>query len=330
MTLELPVTADHFIEESMSPIDGELSVEKRVVTAWIGIDLSMLGAMPSEILDEYGHDVAVDHVNFPRLASSVKAALEGGLDFITLDRSFHTSSDQQHDRALDGVKAAAKLMSVVSGGVSVEVPPLLKFVEAGTQALAGEYERCCALELLVNANSDFTELAKMTKSASEAGVKVVAITDDPAFALGHAKEIVAFADIVRIKTTEPLAAQKLRAQLHEQAAKKQREVLVFVDLGIVISASRQAAQERAVLIADINHKPLFDGISSVTGTVYDVADAIESWVVTGAADGIVFVPASLPTDLASVLRGVLPLMKERTKMEDELPKLSNFHTFDEQ
>ncbi|MBM7825234.1 putative peroxiredoxin [Arcanobacterium pluranimalium] len=330
MTLELPVSADCFIDESLSPVKGEIMVERHVATAWIGIDLSMLGAMPSEMLDEYGHDVAVDHVNFPRLASSVKAALEGGLDFVTLNRSFHTSSDQQHDRALDGVKAASKLLNIASGGISVEVPPLLKFVEAGTQALAGEYERCSSLELQVNATSDFSELSKMAQIARDAGVKVTVITADPAFALGHVKEIAAFADIVRVKTAEPLAAQKLRTQLRDYAAKKQREILVFVDVGIVISASRQAAQERAVLIADINHKPLFDGISSVTGTVYDVADAIESWVATGAADGIVFVPASLPTDLASVLRGVLPLMKERTKIDDELPKLSNFHTFDGQ
>lgn len=57
--------------------------------------------------------------------------------------------------------------------------------------------------------------------------------------------------------------------------------------------------------------PAFEGKASVVGTVYDVADMVESWIGLGAADGIIFLPASLPTDLASVIRGVLPLLKAR-------------------
>ncbi|WP_124053844.1 LLM class oxidoreductase [Arcanobacterium ihumii] len=328
MTLELPISME-VDNGSTVKADGGGANKNLTTTAWTGIDLSVLGAMSSEILDEYGHDVSVDHLNFPRLAASVKAALEGGLDFITLDRSFHTRSDQQpKDGALDGVKAASKLMNLAPGGISVEVPPLMKFVEVGAEALVSDRGGWSTIELQVNATSDFTELAKMAQVSHAKGVKVSATTADPAFAASHVAEIVAFADMVRIKTTEPIAARKLRTLLRGEAAKKNREILVFVDLGIVISASRQAAEERAVLISDINHRPIFQGIASVTGTVYDVADALESWVGSGSADGIVFIPASLPTDLASVLRGVLPLMRERMKTEEELPRLTNFHTFD--
>ena len=58
-------------------------------------------------------------------------------------------------------------------------------------------------------------------------------------------------------------------------------------------------------------RPVFDGKASVVGTVYDVADTVEEWICLGAVDGIVFLPASLPTDLASVIRGIMPLLYAR-------------------
>ncbi|MDN6487611.1 MAG: hypothetical protein L0K34_09035, partial [Ancrocorticia sp.] len=63
----------------------------------------------------------------------------------------------------------------------------------------------------------------------------------------------------------------------------------------------------------MNGSPAFAGKASVVGTVYDVADVVESWIGLGAADGVVFLPASVPTDLASVIRGVLPLLRARSE-----------------
>ena len=110
-------------------------------------------------------------------------------------------------------------------------------------------------------------------------------------------------------------ARGIRSELRELAASNGRSVRVLGELGIVISGSMRAANERALLVADMVGAPLFEGKASVVGTVSDVADAFERWIGTGAADGLIFLPASLPTDLASLIRGVVPLLAARAQIE---------------
>ena len=123
--------------------------------------------------------------------------------------------------------------------------------------------------------------------------------------------IARFADSVHLLTGDPHRAREARFALRSAAAAFDRQLTLLTEIGIIVSGSMPAARERSLLVETMTGRPVFDGKASVVGTVYDVADTVEEWICLGAVDGIVFLPASLPTDLASVIRGIMPLLYAR-------------------
>ena len=167
----------------------------------------------------------------------------------------------------------------------------------------------------VTKTSDLEAIAKLAEEIADSGMPVN-VQFDAEVADAIALDMLAsFVDGVRVRTDDLERARDIRRELRSLAASNGRSLRVFGELGIVISGSMRAASERALLVADITGAPLFEGKASVVGTVYDVADAVERWVGTGAADGLIFLPASLPTDLASLIRGVVPLLTARARIE---------------
>lgn len=120
--------------------------------------------------------------------------------------------------------------------------------------------------------------------------------------------------MVRMRVQDPHVARGLRYGIRAAAHEAGRDLPVVADLGL-LSQRIHKYHERALLVEAIYGTELFAGIPKVVGTVYDVADAIERWVGLGAADGVVVLPASLPTDLGSLIRGVLPLLSGRVGVE---------------
>ncbi|MDD7464827.1 MAG: hypothetical protein PUK59_01050 [Actinomycetaceae bacterium] len=287
----------------------------------VGVNLTLLGASQTDVPGEDSPEPFLSRVNIPLLASSVGAAQQGGVDLITLDRDFHIKAARPpRSGALDGVHMAAKLGLGQELRMCAEVPSDPSCIREAVRELAMTQLTGVALMITLQELDDYQDYVKAAAEARAAGVELWLLATNPDFTAAHADVVVQIFDAVRVRTTDRHRARAMRFALHEAAAKVRRTMTAFADIGIVISATVQAAEERAILISQLNGTELFQDMASAVGTVYDVADLIESWVGLGAADGVVLTPASLPTDLASVLKGVLPLLEARATIERNDPR----------
>ncbi|MGV4416544.1 hypothetical protein ACM6RI_05195 [Trueperella pyogenes] len=308
MTIEISVSS----QISANPTAFDIEVAEHVLaTTWIGMDLTLLGATVP-----VGFDDVVERLNFPRLAASVRAAQAGGIDFVTLDASFLTTTETNgREHAYDAAETAAKLAEISTAGIFAGVEADPAAMTKAIELLSRQHKGWAGLTIPLHTGSDFDGIKKVANLAARAGVKVTVIITDPRISAERAAIVASIADVVRLRVREPYAARSARFAIRAAGKELGKDIPVLLEIGIVISGSVAAAEERALLIEDMNGTDLFSGIVSVLGTVYNVADAVESYVGLGAADGVILIPASLPTDLASVLKGVLPLIEARAKLE---------------
>lgn len=312
MTIELAASHQALTNASPLNLDDPSIAPDHLATAWVGMDLSVLGArVPA------GFEHAA-HLNYPRLAASVKAAHDGGIDFVTLGSQFRVDSEAApHECAFDAATTAGRLADMSTAGVFAEVAGTPDAINVAVDLLASQNEGWAGIAIPLATDSDFDGIRGAVKNAHAAGVRVMVIITNPSISADRARIIASIADTVRLRVADPHAAREARFAIRAAGQELGKEIQVFAEIGIAISGSVEAAEERARLITDMNGEAPFQGIASVLGTVYSVADTIESWVGLGAADGIILAPASLPTDLASVLRGVLPLLKARAELDRE-------------
>ena len=298
----------------LATIESELddAQAESVAELVMGVDLSLLGAVATEAFAALGNDLPVEYASYPRIASCAPAAARGGIDFVCFDANFRTRSDNANQ--LDSARVAARLLTQHAGNVNAEIPAEAAVSREGIGILA-EHGNHASPTVEVTKTSDLEAIAKLAEEIADSGMPVN-VQFDAEVADAIALDMLAsFVDGVRVRTDDLERARDIRRELRSLAASNGRSLRVFGELGIVISGSMRAASERALLVADITGAPLFEGKASVVGTVYDVADAVERWVGTGAADGLIFLPASLPTDLASLIRGVVPLLTARARIE---------------
>ncbi|WP_353067198.1 hypothetical protein [Arcanobacterium hippocoleae] len=309
MTIEIAASRKALTESGPLDYDDPSQLPDFYTTATLGFDLSGLGARPTEIPGEYGPEMAVSALNFPLLVASVNAAFQGGIDYIQLNHNFQMYGGEAaaafHQSALlDGVKTAEKIAEMVpAGGLNIEVPLDLELGLPAIKGFLADFSGKKSISVGIREPADIELLARFSQAAKENNLKIVAICADLQFLTDHAAKIAGLVDSVQLRDGTIAQAREMRFCFHELGKTAGRKIKLVVELGIVISATVQSATERAALISELSHSPLFDGIANSVGTVYDVADQIEKWVGSGAADGILFVPASLPTDLASVLKG---------------------------
>lgn len=301
MTVQLPT-----IDTSNS---NDAREQERMTDAFIGVDLSLLGAVSADEYASLGIDLPVEYVNFPKLASCAGAACSGGLDFLSLSMDFQTRSDRVS--SMDAVRTMARILDAGEGGFSAEIPGDKESFEEAISLLAKQRDGWGCIEVAVVEHAEVMRLAQPAAHARARGIQTTVRVRVEDLAELDIDVLVSWADSIRLLTSDPHKAREARFALRSAAKKQKRSLSVLVEIGIVISGSQQAANERALLIGAMQGAPAFEGKASVVGTVYDVADMVESWIGLGAADGIIFLPASLPTDLASVIRGVLPLLKAR-------------------
>ena len=77
-----------------------------VAEAVMGVDLSLLGAVTTEAFAAaLGSEMPVEYASYPRIASCAQAATRGGIDFVCLDATFRTRSDNANQ--LDAARVAA-------------------------------------------------------------------------------------------------------------------------------------------------------------------------------------------------------------------------------
>lgn len=301
MTIQL-ATRDLPASTSSSGCEG-------VVEASIGIDLTLLGAAHANASTSVGAVLPVGYANFSRLVSSACAAMRGGIDFVSLDKTFRSRSDDP--RPTEAVKVAAWMLSRSEGGVSVEVPPTVGAINAAVGILSRSSRGRATIAVEPVEGCDLAAIAGAAAQARSAGIGFAVRTAAEDLTPSSIKAIARFADSVHLLTGDPHRAREARFALRSAAAAFDRQLTLLTEIGIIVSGSMPAARERSLLVETMTGRPVFDGKASVVGTVYDVADTVEEWICLGAVDGIVFLPASLPTDLASVIRGIMPLLYAR-------------------
>ncbi|MCF2707096.1 hypothetical protein I6E29_07440 [Arcanobacterium haemolyticum] len=285
----------------------------QVTEAYVGIDLTILGA--HDIVGLAGSDFPqASYASFPKLASCASAACDGGLDLITLSADFRSRLDGKIS-GMDAVHAMSKLAQRGSAGFSAEVPADPVKIREAIDSLSAQKDGWGCIELSVSGETDVAAMTDAVNYAHDAGVHVCARLEAADIDAIDVEALAGLADSIRLGTDDPHTARECRFALRSAAAAQGRELPVLIELGVVISGSQQAANERELLIHGIRGCELFAGRARVVGTVYDVADEVERWIGNGAADGVILLPASLPTDLASVIRGVLPLLRARADVD---------------
>ncbi|MDP9801644.1 hypothetical protein J2S49_001720 [Arcanobacterium wilhelmae] len=310
MTLELTASARAL--ESFE-IDPEFLVRDHVCSAYFGLEIGALGAA-GDVDPAYRHELGPLQVNWQRLASAVRAAQMGGMDFVSIDSRFLLKADvDPREGLLDGARAAARIAPHSIGGVLVEVPGVPKLMSQAIDIMEKQDEGWAGLIFHLNDSSDFLGLSKVAAKAQEAGVKLLVIIGEAELVPQRAHIIAPYADAIELRCPDPILARKARFALREAGEKLGKEIHVYAQVGVVISASESAARDRAELVGSIHVGHLFGGRMRVLGTVYDVADAVEALIGMGAADGVWFMPCSLPADQSSVIKGVVPLIRARTR-----------------
>lgn len=294
----------------LNTIASDATGSRVAMEALIAIDLSSLGVSGNHSSEKILSPT--EHINLPVLLSACEAALSGGVDVVSFTRDFFARSYTKSTYGnLDPAKVTGQLIGKVKGGFCAEIPPNSFAFDKAIDFLACDGEGWGSLEIRLDSESNLELLGRQAERAHLCGLSVSArihfdvVTDEICVA------VASWADAVHLEITDPHGARGIRFALRSAASEAGRTLKVFCELGILISSSVEAAQERAWLISTIDGKPVFDGKAHVIGTVYDAADEAERWFSMGAADGLVFLPASVPTDLASLIRGVLPILRAR-------------------
>lgn len=292
---------------------GNVGEAERETEVFLGVDLTMLGAVSSDSYTGINAELPVEYASFPMLASCAMAACSGGLDLITLSKDFRVRSDK-HGAAMDAARTMARLTQVGAVGFSAEVPTTPESIEEAVKLLASQREGWGSVEICVNDDGTFDaeSLAVPIAVAHDLGASITVRVPVRNVRGELVAQLADVADSVCLLTDNPHDAREARFALRSAARERGRELKVLVELGVVISGNKQAAVERARLIRDMNGSPVFPNKAHTIGTVYDIADTVEEWIGMGAADGVIFLPASLPTDLASIIKGVIPLLRARS------------------
>lgn len=284
----------------------------RATEAIVGIDLTLLGAARTHGERARGTDIPVEHMSFPTLASAVMAAAQGGIDFVSLSEGFVTRSDHSDvTGALDAAKTCGRLIEHADLALAAEVPCSADGFDRAIELMNRQGPGFSCVEFAVDEGADYELLADSARRAHARGTTVAARIDAARCDVLDLQAIASWADAVRLLSSDPHEAREVRFALRSAAAEQGRELKVLCEIAFIVSASREAAKEREILLRMLGADTLHEGKARVVGIVADVVDEVERWISAGATDGIVFVPASVPTDLASLIRGILPLMRAR-------------------
>ncbi|WP_377273825.1 LLM class flavin-dependent oxidoreductase [Peterkaempfera sp. SMS 1(5)a] len=121
----------------------------------------------------------------------------------------------------------------------------------------------------------------------------------------------AYADVVLLGALHPEAARAAREVVRRRAAEAGRDpgtVRVLVRIAVTLADTAEAARSRA---AELDALAPADqtGTVSFTGTPDGLADLLTEW--QDAADGFHLLPSVLPADLAAIVDGLVPILRNR-------------------
>lgn len=120
------------------------------------------------------------------------------------------------------------------------------------------------------------------------------------------------ADVVRIRSTSQSDAAARRAEVRAAAADAGRDpgsLRVLVDALVVLGPDEASAQARLDLLQSLEGTRWEPGSFAHVGTARGLAQLVQDWTETGAADGFTLRPASLHTDVAQIVDEVVPRLR---------------------
>ncbi|MBP3222884.1 MAG: hypothetical protein J6M18_03040 [Actinomycetaceae bacterium] len=276
-----------------------------------GVDLSLLSAQPDCLHSGLGLDTEVECVSASYLASAVNAAGEGGFDAVVLSKDFLTRSDHKNaTNTYDSIKTMERLYGSTSASLTAGISVDSASIDAVCQSFVVENEVRGCVEILADDLRN-PQVCTCLEKLKNNGVKICVYAQEEDVERYGAATIVRYASTVRLRVADPHKARELRVALRLASEDEEKKVDVLCDFFTVVSADRRAANERVHFMEVLHGSEFLKNKHIVAGSVYDIADTIEEWVTAGACDGFVFYPASVSTDLASLIRGVLPLVKAR-------------------
>ncbi|ACQ79884.1 hypothetical protein Bcav_1628 [Beutenbergia cavernae DSM 12333] len=301
----------------------------RAATLRLGVDLTTVGVASSPYRRASAHDD--ERIDVSDVARYVRLAESARADFVTFGTSFRLESGAapRRDAWLDPAVVASRLADPRHLGT--HAPALVPALPAGlidpirlAHAIAGLHARSGGLGAWQvtpspTAGGVFAEILRVWEAAPDRPGG-----DRPALVVpvGSPEDVSVagrYADVVRLRVSDPEAARALRAGVRTAAAGAGRDpdgVPVLVDALTVIADDASSAEFRADLIRDVGGVDPTEDLLTIAGTPAHAADVVEEWVRAEAADGVVVLPGSLPADVVALARDVTPELVSRGLLGD--------------
>lgn len=291
----------------LTTISCKATNEEILCYAAVGLDLSLLGARTERFGS--GEELSRKSANIGMLFASAQAATTNGIDFVCLSKDFVVS--ETGNPSLDRVKAAIEMIKYGVSQIAVVIAPEVETFNATLDMLEGVDSSRIVLSFPLSGEEKTDELDTCISRAKEMNVQLLAQVDAETVLASNPERFIHIGPDIRMNAPTPHLAREARFALRAAAQESGQELRVLLDIGVIISATRQAAKERLILNETISGKKMFSRTVHVIGTVCDIADATEYWLGQGAADGVVYLPASAGTDVASLVKGVIPFLVGR-------------------
>ena len=290
-------------------------------TFTLGLDLTTLGAKSPA--HRRATAVSGERVVISDVVEYFALAREAGVDLVTIGESFRLDDAPRNDAWLDPAVISSRLAAagVLDGG-----PRVVPALPAGlldpvrlARAVLGIHARSGGragwqVPSSPTAGGVHAEVLRVWGAAEDGlvqGRKPLLVT---APAEAEAAVVAGrYSDVVRLRVTSIEEAIARRTAIRTAAAEAGRnpnDVRVLVDAVTVIANDEASALFRADLIRDVGTHAGLEPLT-IAGTPSGVADEFEEWFVSGAVDGIVVLPGSLPADVHALATQLAPELRER-------------------
>lgn len=291
----------------------------------LGLDLTTLGAKAS--VQRRATARTGEKVSLTDVAEYLDLAREAGVELVTVGESFRLEDTSRQDAWLDPAVLASRLGAE---GHLTDGPAIAPALPAGfidpvrlARAVAGIHARSGGnggwqVPISTTAGGVHEEIRRVwaaNKDANTGGRRPLLVTapTDRATAVVAGRH----SDVVRLRVSTIEEAREWRTAIRTaatQAGRNPDDVRVVVDAITVIGDDAASALFRADLLRDLGSQA---DTLTVAGTARGVAEELQAWSASGAVDGVVILPGSVPTDVVALATQLAPELRSLGVLEGD-------------
>lgn len=303
-------TSDPRAESSAAPAQNSTTAVP------IEVDLTSLGTVA--VVDDIDVDLPADSVDPQKLIGIARSCQRSGISQVTFGQSYRSRSDvvQRAGAHLDPINAALQVAGCMeNGGVSAgtvitTVSGAQQLATRLAKATARLAERRAYIGLHIDGpagESLETVLRVIHEAPLGRGQVRPHITVTLRF-LSDTPTAVRYADRIRVRTADENTVRLVRERVRQAAAEAGVDAPpVYWDVRTLIGDDEKVLAERAWLSASLaGENDHWRGAYEFTGTARELTEQVQRWISSGAIDGVTIIPASLPGDLRSILKVLVP------------------------